>query len=106
MDNSQISKSIETLLTDVKEMWDGKKTPHAQIIGYMEGYLKTIKNEINSKSPKTEKIYVVESRDKGVIVGTKNLELVDTLVSEQTKFEEMAGGRPGVYYKEIEIINK
>jgi hypothetical protein len=49
MNNSQISKSIETLLTDVKEMWDGKKTPHAQIIGYMEGYLKTIKNELDQE---------------------------------------------------------
>jgi hypothetical protein len=49
MDNSQTSKSIETLLTDVKEMWDNKETPHAQIIGYMEGYLKTLKKELDQE---------------------------------------------------------
>jgi hypothetical protein len=49
MNNSQISKSIETLLTEVKEMWDNRETPHAQIIGYMEGYLKTLKNELDQK---------------------------------------------------------
>ena len=49
MNNSQISKLIETLLTEVKEMWDNRETPHAQIIGYMEGYLKTIKNELDQE---------------------------------------------------------
>jgi hypothetical protein len=49
MNNSQISKSIETLLTEVKEMCGNKEVPHAQIIGYMEGYLKTLKNELDQK---------------------------------------------------------
>jgi hypothetical protein len=50
-------------------------------------------------------IYVIISRDQGLVGATTNPKKAEELVKEQEKFEEMSGGRPSVYIKETELFD-
>lgn len=50
------------------------------------------------------KVYVVLSRDRGLVCATRDSNKVNELIKEQEVFEEMAGGRPSVYHVERELI--
>ena len=49
--------------------------------------------------------FVVLSRDTDFIYATGDGQEAQTTVTEQTKREEMAGGRPSVYYKPVMVHN-
>jgi hypothetical protein len=49
------------------------------------------------------KVYVVMSRDSGLIKVCKNSEDAERLKQEQIKFEEMGGGFPSVFIVETAL---
>lgn len=51
------------------------------------------------------KIYVIVSRDCGVICATTDFNKIDGLIKDQQLHEEMGGGKPSVFYKELNVIN-
>jgi len=44
---TQIKKLIETTLADTNKIWEDKSEPHAYLVGYLQGALKTIANELD-----------------------------------------------------------
>jgi hypothetical protein len=43
----QIKKVIEITLADTTKIWEDKSESHAYLVGYLQGALKTIANELN-----------------------------------------------------------
>ena len=44
---TQIKKVIEITLADTTKIWEDKSESHAYLVGYLQGALKTIADEIN-----------------------------------------------------------
>ena len=43
----QIKKVIEITLADTTKIWEDKSESHAYLVGYLQGALKTIANELD-----------------------------------------------------------
>jgi hypothetical protein len=61
-----------------------------------------VENRITEKT-NINKVYVILSRDQGLVSATLDPNKVEELIKEQEKFEEMDGGRPSVYVKEVTL---
>lgn len=61
-----------------------------------------VENRITEKT-NINKVYVILSRDQGLVSATLDPNKVEELIKEQEKFEEMGGGRPSVYVKEVTL---
>jgi hypothetical protein len=44
---TQIKKVIEITLVDTTKIWEDKSESHAYLVGYLQGALKTIANELD-----------------------------------------------------------
>lgn len=60
-------------------------------------------DDINKIFKRKEDIYVVISRDNGLILCTEDKEKAESTKSQQVRNEEFAGGRPSVWIQETKI---